>query len=238
MTKSWSVLFLLLLLSTTNLFAQNNKTVVLTFDDAPQSHYSFVAPLLKQLGFGATFYVCEFPGVSPDSTKAMNWRQIAQLSHMGFEIGNHTRTHTLLKAINETAELGYVESKLDSLGVPRPTSYAYPGYVVDSSSFAVLKKHGYTSARIGGDKPYNIKADNAYLIPSFSIQDGVGDLFYKAVQQAEKGKIIILTFHGVPDLPHPWVSMDQAVFRTYMQYLKDNHYKVIAMRDLKLAAKK
>ena len=32
-----------------------DKLVVLTFDDAVKSHLAFVAPLLKELGFGATF---------------------------------------------------------------------------------------------------------------------------------------------------------------------------------------
>jgi peptidoglycan/xylan/chitin deacetylase (PgdA/CDA1 family) len=53
-----------------------NGTIVLTFDDACESHFRFVAPLLKQYGFGATFYVCEFPGMFGDSTMSMNWRQI------------------------------------------------------------------------------------------------------------------------------------------------------------------
>jgi hypothetical protein len=34
-----------------------DKLVVLTFDDAVKSHRTFVAPLLKDLGFGATFFV-------------------------------------------------------------------------------------------------------------------------------------------------------------------------------------
>ena len=34
-----------------------DKVVVLTFDDAVKSHRTFVAPLLKELGFGATFFV-------------------------------------------------------------------------------------------------------------------------------------------------------------------------------------
>jgi hypothetical protein len=31
---------------------------VLTFDDAPASHATVAAPLLKQYGFGATLFVC------------------------------------------------------------------------------------------------------------------------------------------------------------------------------------
>ena len=36
------------------------RTVILTFDDAVISQYENVAPLLKELGFGATFFICRF----------------------------------------------------------------------------------------------------------------------------------------------------------------------------------
>lgn len=42
------------------------KTIVLTFDDAVANHATFVATLLRQYRFNATFYVCEFP---PDFAK-------------------------------------------------------------------------------------------------------------------------------------------------------------------------
>src|SRR4051794_15794875 len=53
-----------------------DKLVVLTFDDAVKSHYTNVAPILKSYGFGATFFVCEFPPDFTDSNKYMNWQQI------------------------------------------------------------------------------------------------------------------------------------------------------------------
>jgi len=37
-----------------------DRLVVLTFDDACASHATVVAPILKRLGFGATFYICNF----------------------------------------------------------------------------------------------------------------------------------------------------------------------------------
>jgi peptidoglycan/xylan/chitin deacetylase (PgdA/CDA1 family) len=71
------------------------RVVVLTFDDASRSHATFVAPLLKKYGFGATFFICEFPpDFATDKTKYMTWKQIRSLHDMGFEIANHTRTHT------------------------------------------------------------------------------------------------------------------------------------------------
>jgi peptidoglycan/xylan/chitin deacetylase (PgdA/CDA1 family) len=50
-----------------------DKLVVLTFDDATASQYSVVAPLLKEFGFGATFFVCEFPTKSPDRSAYMGY---------------------------------------------------------------------------------------------------------------------------------------------------------------------
>ena len=70
-----------------------DRVVVLTFDDATASQYSNVAPMLKKYGFGATFFICEFPPNFADTSKYMNWRQIKELDETGFEIANHTRHH-------------------------------------------------------------------------------------------------------------------------------------------------
>ena len=39
-------------------------------------------------------------------------------------------------------------------------------------------------------------------------------------------------FHGVPEYTHPWVNTTPERFAEYMQHLAENHYKVIALRDL------
>src|SRR5262245_45119360 len=62
-----------------------DKLIVLTFDDAVKSHLTFVAPILKELGFGATFFVTQ--RWMSDSTNFLNWKEIAELHRMGFEIG-------------------------------------------------------------------------------------------------------------------------------------------------------
>ena len=53
-----------------------------------------------------------------------------------------------------------------------------------------------------------------------------------ALAQAKDGNITILTFHGVPDIEHPWVHTEPKQFEDYMAYLYENDYKVIALRDL------
>src|SRR5580698_7351381 len=117
------------------------KVVVLTFDDGCISHYKYVAPLLKKYGFGATFYVCEFPGW-PDSSKYMSWGQIRQLSEWGFEIGNHTWHHQNVNQVNGSrlhTEIAYIERKCDSLHIPRPTSFAYPAYHTTDTAELLLR---------------------------------------------------------------------------------------------------
>src|SRR6202163_4791512 len=44
-------------LRTSGAVSNADRIVVLTFDDAVKTHRTEVAPLLKQLGFGATFFV-------------------------------------------------------------------------------------------------------------------------------------------------------------------------------------
>jgi peptidoglycan/xylan/chitin deacetylase (PgdA/CDA1 family) len=130
-----------------------DKLVVLTFDDAPASHYSFVAPLLKEFGFGATFFVCEFPPNHNDSILYMNWRQIKALDNMGFDVANHTQTHANVTNLSQTQfdqELTYIEKKCDSLGISSPTSFAYPGYGLNAEVLSFLdekKLHVCTSWR-------------------------------------------------------------------------------------------
>ena len=42
----------------------------------------------------------------------------------------------------------------------------------------------------------------------------------------------MLQFHGVPDVKHPWVHTPPELFRQYMDYLKQQGFRVIALRDL------
>jgi len=212
-----------------------DKLVVLTFDDAPASHYSVVAPLLKQYGFDATFFVCEFPPNYADSTKYMNWRQIQELGKMGFEVANHTKSHAGIAKLPKEkfiSELEYIEQKCDSLGLDIPVTFAYPGYSLNEQAFYVLEGKGYSFARAGGSRAYDPLKDHPYLLPSWATDAGNKPQILDAFKEAKNGGIVILTFHGVPDLEHPWVDTPLELFKEYLQYLSDNNFKVIALRDL------
>src|SRR5947207_1689899 len=107
-----------------------DKLVVLTFDDASESHYTIARPLLLKHRFGATFFVTEGWDFATNKTDYMTWEEIAQLHKDGFEIGNHTRDH---KGITEKSipdipvQLGAINARCEEHDIPRPISFAYPG---------------------------------------------------------------------------------------------------------------
>jgi peptidoglycan-N-acetylglucosamine deacetylase len=213
-----------------------DKVVVLTFDDATASQYSVVAPMLKEFGFCATFFICEFPPNFADTSKYMNWRQIKVLDKMGFEIANHTRSHPKITRLSDSEfdrELGYIDKKCDSLRISKPGSFAYPGYDLNLKVLQSLQQKGFLFARAGGGRPYDPKIDHPLLIPSWAMNANNRQLMMDAFQQAKNGKIVVLTIHGVPDSEHPWVNTPPELFREYLQYLSLNGYKVLSLRDLK-----
>ncbi len=225
-----------------------DKLVVLTFDDSVRSHFTVVRPILLDYRFGATFFITEGFDFKTNKQDYMTWEQIAQLHRDGFEIGNHTRGHMgvteeTLPKIPEQIEAINRQCKAD--GIPRTTTFAYPGNQFHPDGFDVLKKAGIVFARRGGapEYPYDQGRGFAYepgrdhplLIPS------AGDArpnwtmadFLRAIRQAKDGRIAILQFHGVPDVQHPWVHTPEAQFRAFMKVLSLEGYQVIALRDLK-----
>ena len=210
--------------------------VVLTFDDAVSSHATFVAPLLKKYGFGGTFFVCEFPpDFDSDKKKYMTWDQIRSLHEMGFEVASHTHTHANVAKLTRAQlvnELAYIEDRCLELGISRPVSFAYPGYETHPDALQILTQRGYLFARAGEDRTYHPFLDNPLLIPSFSTTGTDKKRVLNALKQARDGEIVVLTVHGVPDYAHPHVTTPPELFEAYLDYLRENRYTVVAMRDL------
>jgi peptidoglycan/xylan/chitin deacetylase (PgdA/CDA1 family) len=221
--------------------------VVLTFDDSVRSHYTVVRPILKDYGFGATFFITEGFDFPTNKNDYMTWEQIAELDRDGFEIGNHTRDHMAVtsKTVDQLADqLATINDRCREHGIPQTTSFAFPANQYDPRAFEILKKAGNRFARRGGEPEFPYKhgrgvayepgRDHPLFIPSAgdARPDWTIDDFIRAVSQAKDGKIAVLQFHGVPDNQHPWVHTPKENFELFMKYLKLNDYTVIALRDL------
>jgi len=218
--------------------SKKKAKVVLTFDDAEISHYTNVADLLKEFGFDATFFVCEFPSRNPDEKKEyMNWNQIQELHKKGFEIGNHTGHHknvTKLSPEEIDKEIAFIEEKCAEFKIPKPISFAYPGNRYDTVSQSILKKRGYKYARVGGSKLYNSTTDSLLAIPSYTIisSDKHFEGATKALNNLKQDEVIVLTFHGVPDLIHPDYSTTVENLKEILEIIKKNKFKVVSMSNL------
>jgi len=204
-----------------------DKLVVLTFDDGPASGYTVVAPILKSFGFNGSFYICDFDSFRTRKDWYLTWRQMKAMADQGFDIGNHTTGHAGGCRIGGFLSM---EDDMVANGVPKPTTIAWPVFAVNTDTYPELVAAGYTFGRGGHFRPYRPTVDNPFDIPCL----GAGSLeeFVKSVRQAAGGKIVTLCYHGVPDIEHAAVSLDPAIFKAQMQYLKDNNYKVISLRDL------
>jgi len=223
------------------------KLVVLTFDDSCASHATGVAPLLKSLGFGATFFITEGFSFLTDKSAYMTWEQIAALHRDGFEVGNHTRSHMAVTATSLNRlkdEIEHINTRCSEHGIPKPVSFAYPGNAIHPAALSVLREAGITWARRGAQPEfayesgrgvaYDPNEDDPLLIPTAgdARPDWTLENLKQAVAGARDGRIAVLQFHGAPDLEHPWVHTPPERFAEYMRWLKDNGYHAIALRDL------
>ena len=223
------------------------KLVVLTFDDAVKSHSMFVAPLLKELGFGATFFVSH--RWMNDGEHFMSWREIAGIHEMGFEVGNHSWTHADFSVPRNAArlagELALVENELKKVNIPKPVSFAWSGNGFGPEALELLRQNGYRFARRGGSP--EVEYGTLQIGPLFDPQrhdplliPTTGDAypawtfehFQRVMAKWQPGRAVVLQFHGVPDIAHPWVHTPPENFRVYMQWLKDKGFRAIALRDL------
>jgi len=226
---------------------------VLSFDDAVKTHRTEVAPLLKKLGFGATFFISHrwmIESQDPNTTPAdyMSWQEIAELHQMGFEIGNHSWTHPNFAVPKDAArlpaELGLVELELRKVGVPRPISFAYCASKWGPEAIGQLEELGYKLAR-RGDQPetrdgtakdgptFDPQKDHQLLIPSTGVPvpGWTFERFRRVVGQTRPGQIVVFQYHGVPD-PHGFASTTPEHFEEAMAYLKEQNFRVVAMRDV------
>jgi peptidoglycan/xylan/chitin deacetylase (PgdA/CDA1 family) len=123
----------------------SGTTVAITFDDGCESDLEVAAPILKDLGYHATFYVT---AGFLDKRGYLSSSQLRELSSSGFEIGCHSMTHTYLDDIDPSRlqyEISDARIKLeDSIG-NRVDHFSCPGGRYNAAAVAFAKKAGYRS---------------------------------------------------------------------------------------------
>jgi len=238
------------------------KNVVLTFDDGVKSHYTRVAPLLKEYNMRATFFVTNAKDTlwqHKDSLflralneKGMSWEEIKELHDDGFEIGNHTWSHVGMQRLENVEaiqrEVYKLNDKLADFGIPTPTTFCYPGYLVNNIYVAGLVASGISFAR-SGYRPGQWKvsllelSETSYYIPGVTDRFRVPctgalgpclnpaevytlDRFARDMDRMPDGYVAVLGSHGVV---HDKVFNDLVAV---VEYIAKSGYTVICLRDL------
>jgi peptidoglycan/xylan/chitin deacetylase (PgdA/CDA1 family) len=226
-----------------------DKQIVLTFDDAMKSHRTFVAPFLRELGFGGTFFITH--RWMEDEEHFLTWPEIAEIHRMGFEVGNHSWTHANFAVPRNAArlngEMALLDRELKQVGIPRPMSFAYSGSAFGPEAVSQLRAMGYRFARRGTQPDLaagRVEAGPAFdpsrhhplLIPTTGdvTPNSSLDYFRSVVSEARNGRIVVLRYSGVSDSSHQRIDWQPERFREQMSYLKRNGFRATSVRDLEV----
>ncbi len=102
------------------------KKIILTFDDGYISNREIAAPVLKEAGFTATFFIT-VNDIGKDGR--MPWERIYELSRQGMDVGSHAMTHAFLPSMSSYNLLNelllskqilekYIRRHVDFLSIP------------------------------------------------------------------------------------------------------------------------
>jgi len=121
------------------------KTVAITFDDGCETDVITAAPILKECGFNATFYVTTgFLGKPGYLTPP----QLQQLGGLGFEIGCHSMTHAYLDDLDQRGlqrEIADAGKRLEDITGHKVAHFSCPGGRLNDRAISVAREAGYQS---------------------------------------------------------------------------------------------
>jgi peptidoglycan/xylan/chitin deacetylase (PgdA/CDA1 family) len=140
------------------------RAVVLTFDDGWETQYDRAYPILRDLGFTATFFI--YTTAIEHGPAFMTWDQIRDMQHAGMTIGAHSRTHPALTGAKVDLQSEITGSRVDlekNLG-GAPDLFAYPYGDWDDRVAGVVREAGFRAARAfggssgAGDELFSLRA--------------------------------------------------------------------------------
>jgi peptidoglycan/xylan/chitin deacetylase (PgdA/CDA1 family) len=121
----------------------SQPAVAITFDDGCETDSLAAAPLLREWGFGATFYVTSgFIG----RKDYLSPTQVRELSNAGFEIGCHSRTHAYLTDLSQgdlLKEVALAKTELEQIVGKRVEHFSCPGGRYDARVAQAARDGGY-----------------------------------------------------------------------------------------------
>lgn len=226
-----------------HLSAQNNLpwnhkkcAVVLTYDDALNTHLDNVIPLLDSLKLKGTFYLTIN---SPACKNRMgDWRRAAAEGH---ELGNHTLFHpclgnlpgrswatgeqdmskyTVQRMVNEARMTNVFLQAIDG---KTARTFAYPcsDMMIGDTAYMDSMHDDFVAARAVREQMHTIDKISLYDVDCYAMNNNTGEQMIQLVKQAEQtNTLLVFLFHGVGGEHAINVSLE--AHRQLLQFLKQN----------------
>ncbi len=134
------------------------KPIIISFDDGYITNYEYAYPILRELGFTATFFAVAKSSFSPSAFPIphYDWILAKEMEDSGIiEVESHSYTHPkhtdlTLQDIEQEARLSYYTIKT-FLG-KEPLVYSYPNGAFSDQSKQLVRKAGYKmQVKVGND---------------------------------------------------------------------------------------
>ncbi|HET9406844.1 MAG TPA: polysaccharide deacetylase family protein [Candidatus Sulfotelmatobacter sp.] len=139
------------------------KTVAITFDDGCETDLLAAAPILRENGLNATFFItCGWLGTRGFLSRSL----VKELSALGFEIGSHSMTHPYLTDCDDAMlrhEIVDSKAELEQI-IGRPVEhFSCPGGRCDARVAAVGRDAGYRTVATSRTHANSWKTDGFAL---------------------------------------------------------------------------
>lgn len=163
---------------------QSHPSIAITFDDGCETDLLIAAPLLKEAGFNATFYII---AGRVGLRGHMSAGQLLRLSAMGFEIGCHSMTHAYLDDADDDqlrAEIAEAKDRLEQMTGQNIAHFSCPGGRWTAAVARVAREAGYSSvatSRIGA----NTKTTDRFNLSRVAVMRGLDAAEFSRICRAE-----------------------------------------------------
>jgi peptidoglycan/xylan/chitin deacetylase (PgdA/CDA1 family) len=132
--------------------------VVITFDDGRVNQYHNAFPLLKRLGFPATFF--PFTHAMDRNKRYFTWAQLREMQEAGMSVGSHTSLHVRVDKMKDAkqmhAEVTGSRTLLgEKLGSAATELFSYPFGALAPAGDSAVRAAGYRAARAYGGGSWN-----------------------------------------------------------------------------------
>jgi peptidoglycan/xylan/chitin deacetylase (PgdA/CDA1 family) len=162
----------------------SGNSVAITFDDGCETDLIAAAPILKENGLNATFYVTAgFIGNPGHLSSA----QLQQLHAFGFEIGCHSMTHAYLDDLDRSGlrrEIRDAGKKLEDMIGGKIEHFSCPGGRYDDRTQDVAREAGYRSLATSRAHA-NFPATNPFSLGRVAVLRGTDEVTFERICTAE-----------------------------------------------------